>query len=252
MGKFVGLIGSVRGKVGNVVFSKGENGISYGRTYQPQVANPKTIGQVSQRAKMNLVGRMSQVTPSELLITLGGSKRMRRAEFNKMLLGVATLDSSTPGVVVAKVAPEDVIFSRGTETLQATVSSNLAVAGNTATIGLTLGDSTLAGKYGERIIIAVIDPSDKAGYSLIRYADVVFDNTTAKTITITLGQGLANGSLVGAYRVPYMLTEEGAGMRSQTLANDGTDIIAKLLVSGNYVKNWGSSILSATQVFTQA
>lgn len=252
MGKFVGFIGSVRGKVGNVVFSKGENGISYGRTYQPQVANPKTIGQVSQRAKMNLVGRMSQVTPSELLITLGSSKRMRRAEFNKMLLGVATIDSSAHGIVVAKVAPEDVIFSRGTEALHATVSSDFAVAGNTATIGLTLGDSTLASKYGERIIIAVIDPSDKAGYSLIRYTDVVFDNTTAKTITITLGQGLANGSLVGAYRVPYLLNEEGVGMRSQTLANDGTDIIAKLLVSDNYVKNWGGSTLAATQVFTQA
>lgn len=252
MGKFVGIVGSISGKVGNVVFSKGENGITYGRTYQPQVSNPKTIGQVSQRAKMNLVGRMSQVTPSELLITLGGTKRMRRAEFNKMLLGVVTIDSSAPGVVVAKVAPENVIFSRGTETLQATVSSNLAVADNTATIGLTLDDSSVAGKYGERIIIAVIDPNDKAGYSLIRYTDVVFDNTTAKTITITLGQGIAHGSLVSAYRVPYMLTEEGAGMRSQTLANDGTDIIAKLLVSGNYVKNWGSSILSATQVFTTA
>lgn len=252
MGKFVGLIGSVSGKVGNVVFSKGEKGISYGRTYQPQVANPKTVGQVSQRAKMNLVGRMSQVTPAELLISLGGSKRQRRAEFNKMLLGVATLDSSTPGTILAKISPEDVIFSRGNEPMSANVSTPFAVAGRTATIGLTLSDASLAGKYGERIIIAVIDPSDKAGYSLIRYADTVFDNTTAKQITISLGDGIANGSLAGAYRVPYMLTEEGAGMRSQTLANDGTDIIAKLLVSGNYVKNWGTSILAATQVFTQA
>lgn len=252
MGKFVGIIGSISGKVGNVVFTKGDNGVSYGRTYQPQVHNPKTLGQVSQRAKMNLVGRMSQVTPAEILISLGSSKRMRRAEFNRMLLGAATLDSSTPGVVIAKVAPEDVVFSRGTETLQASVSTEFAVSGTTAEIGLTLADASLAGKYGERIILAVIDPSDKAGYSLIRYADTVFDSTTAKRITITLGEGLANGSLVGAYRVPYMLTEEGAGMRSQTLANDGTDIIAKLLVSGNYVKSWGSSILSATQVFTQA
>ena len=252
MGKFVGFIGTNSGKVGNVVFVKGEKGTSYGRTYQPNVANPKSIGQVDQRAKMNLVGRMSQVTPYEVLLGLGKSKRMRRAEFNKILLDAATVEHSIGAPVIAKLAPEDVVFSKGMQTLEASVSTPGATTANAATIGLTLANAELAGKYGERIVVAVIDPSDKAGYSLIKYADVMFDDTTAKSVTIDYGAPIADESMVCIYRLPYQLTEEGATMRTQTIANDGTDIIAKVLMSGNLVRGWGESTLAATQVFTQA
>ena len=252
MGKFVGFIGTISGKVGNVVFVKGEKGTSYGRTYQPNVANPKSIGQVDQRAKMNLVGRMSQVTPYEVLLGLGKSKRMRRAEFNKILLDAATVEHSIGAPVIAKLAPEDVVFSKGMQTLEASVSTPGATTANAATIGLTLANAELAGKYGERIVVAVIDPSDKAGYSLIKYADVMFDDTTAKSVTIDYGAPIADESMVCIYRLPYQLTEEGATMRTQTIAIDGTDIIAKVLMSGNLVRGWGESTLAATQVFTQA
>lgn len=252
MGKFVGLIGTISGKVGNVVFVKGEKGTSYGRTYQPNVANPKSVGQVDQRAKMNLVGRMSQVTPYEVLLGLGTTKRMRRAEFNKILLGAATVEHSIGSPVIAKLAPENVVFSKGAQTIEASVSTAGATSANAATIGLTLADAALAGKYGERIVVAVIDPSDKAGYSLIKYTDVVFDDTTAKSVTINYGSPIADESMVCIYRIPYQLTEEGAAMRTQTIANDGTDIIAKVLMSGNLVRGWGESTLAATQVFTQA
>lgn len=252
MGKFVGLIGTISGKVGNVVFVKGEKGTSYGRTYQPQVANPKTTGQIDQRAKMNLVGRMSQVTPAEVLIGLGSTKRMRRAEFNKILLDAATVQHSIGAPVIAKMAPADVIFSKGAQPIEASVSTPAAVTANSVTIGLTLSNGELANKYGERIVVAVIDPSDKAGYSLIKYEDVVFTNTTAQTVTISYGAPIADETMVCIYRIPYLLTEEGATMRTQTLANDKVDIIAKILISGNLVQDWGNSTLAATEVFTQA
>lgn len=252
MGKFVGLIGTISGKVGNVVFVKGENGTSYGRTYQPQVANPKTAGQIDQRAKMNLVGRMSQVTPAEVLIGLGGNKRMRRAEFNKILLDAATVDHSIGAPVIAKLDPEDVVFSKGAQTIEATVSTPASTTATVLTIGLTLADAALAGKYGERIVVAVIDPNDKAGFSLIKYDDVVFENTTAVTVTVNYGAAIGDESMVCVYRIPYLLSEEGASMRSETIANDGTDIIAKVLLSNNLVQNWGNSILAAKEVFTNA
>lgn len=252
MGKFVGLIGTISGKVGNVVFVKGEKGVSYGRTYQPQVANPKTIGQTDQRVKMNLVGRMSQITPAEVLIGLGGSKRMRRAEFNKILLGVATVQHSIGAPVIAKIAPTDVIFSKGTQPFEANVSTPGATTANSATIGLTLTNADLVNKYGERIVVAVIDPSDKAGYSLIKYADVVFTGTTAQNVEIRYGAPIADESMVCIYRIPYLLTEEGSAMRAQTLSNDGTDIIAKVLTSESLVQSWGNSTLAATEVFIQA
>lgn len=252
MGKFVGLIGTISGKVGNVVFVKGDKGTSYGRTYQPVVANPKTVGQTDQRAKMNLVGRMSQVTPYEVLLGMGGNKRMRRSEFNKLLLDAATIDRSVPGTVVAKIEPGNVLFSKGAQTLEANVSTQGSTTATAATIGLTLADAALAGKYGERIVVAVIDPSDKGGYSLVKYADVVFDNTTAKTVTINYGAPIANESLVCVYRLPFQLTDEGAAMRTETIANNGTDIIAKVLLSNNLVRDWGQSELATTQVFTTA
>ena len=252
MGKFVGLIGTISGKVGNVVFVKGEKGTSYGRTYQPQVANPKTTGQIDQRAKMNLVGRMSQVTPAEVLIGLGTTKRMRRAEFNKILLDAATVQHSIGAPVIAKMAPANVVFSKGAQPIEATVSTAATVTAEGANIGLTLSDSSLAGKYGERIVAAVIDPSDKAGYSLIKYEDVVFENTTAQAVAIRFGAPIVDESMVCIYRIPYLLTEEGASMRTETLSNDGVDIIAKVLTSGNLVQDWGNSTLAATEVFTQA
>lgn len=252
MGKFVGLIGTISGKVGNVVFVKGDKGTSYGRTYQPVVANPKTVGQVDQRAKMNLVGRMSQVTPYEVLLGMGGNKRMRRSEFNKLLLNAATVDRSDPSSIVAKIAPENIMFSKGAQAIEANVSSAGATTATAATIGLTLADATLASRYGERIVVAVIDPSDKGGYSLVKYTDVVFDDTTAKTVTINYGAPIANESLVCIYRIPFQLTEQGSAMRTETIANNGTDIIAKVLLSDNLVRDWGQSELATTEVFTQA
>lgn len=253
MAKFVGLIGTIHGKVGTTVFTKGENGLSYGRAYQPQVYNPKTIGQTDQRAKMNLVGRMSQVTPKTLLIGMNGNNnRQRRSAFNRGLLNVATIDRSAPGSVVAKIAPEDVVFSEGSELLHATASTPV-VSATSVSLSLTLTDSTLAGAYGERVVVAVIDPSDKAGYSLVMYADSVLDSTNPKTITVTMPMHIADGSLVSVYRIPYVLTVEAARYRAKTMANDGIDIIANLLLSnvGN-VRGFGRTIFESKSVFTQA
>ena len=252
MAKFVGFIGTISGKVGTTVFQKGEKGLSYGRSYQPVVYNPKTVGQTDQRAKMNLVGRMSQVTPKTLLMGMGGvNNRQRRSAFTSILLNVATIDRSNPESVIAKVAPADVVFSQGAEVLSASAAAP-SVTATSVSIALTLGDATLAGRYGERVVVAIIDPSDKAGYSQVKFVDVVLDDTTATTATINLGTPIVNESLVCVYRLPFVLTDSGAYLKAETLANNGTDITAQLLASGNNVRGWGNSILAATQVFTQA
>ncbi len=253
MAKITNILGSISGRIGGIVYSKGEKpGISYMRSWQPQVLNPKTDLQNDQRAKVNLMGRLTQVTPPEVILGMGRTKRSRRSNFNKNLIDVATIDRSAPGTIVAKVAPEDVIFSKGSQSLQATVSTPATVTATEATIALTLADAALAGMYGERIVVAVIDPDDKAGYSLVKYADVVFDDTAAKTATVKFGAPIAVESLVCLYRVPYLLTEEGAAKRTQSIANDGFDIIAKVLSSSNLVRDWGNSTLANKQVFTQA
>lgn len=254
MAKTIGFIGSMRGKAGNLVFCKGEKGVTYARAYQPQVANPKTQNQTDQRGKVNLVGRMSQVTPAAAIVSLGSNKRNARSEFNKNLLQAAVIDVDGVGNRVAKIAPADIIFSRGGQALKASVSSAASVSGTEVTIGLTLADSTLAGKYGERIVVAVIDPADKGGYSMVLYKDIVFDNTTAQTITMAYGTTIADQTMVCVYRCPFVITDGAANQRYETLANNGADIIAKLLESNssNNVRDWGMSDMAASLVFTAA
>lgn len=253
MAKFVGFVGTIRGKIGTTVFTKGENGLSYGRSYQPQVYNPKSAGQVDRRAIMNLVGRMTAVTPKNLLIGMYGSNnRQRRSAFNRNLLNVATVDRSAPDSIIAKVAPEDVVFSEGVEMLHATVTAPVVTA-NSVSMSLTLADAALAGAYGERVVVAIIDPSNKAGYSQVLYVDSMLDNTDAKAVTFALSQALADGSMVAVYRIPYVLNDDGVRYRSETLNNDGVDIIANMLQSStSYVRGFGRSVFNSKLVFTQA
>lgn len=253
MAKFVGFIGTIRGKVGTTVFSKGENGMSYGRAYQPQVYNPKSVGQVDQRAKMNLVGRMSQVTPKALLVGMAGANnRQRRSAFNSGLLDVAVVDRSSPDSIIAKVSPEDIVFSQGAETLQATATTPV-VTENSVSLSLTLTDATLAGAYGERVVLAIIDPSDKAGYSQVMYVDSMLDNTEAKAVTFALSQPLTDGTMVAVYRIPFVLNDDAARYRTETLNNDGVDIIANMLQSNaTAVRGFGRSVFASKSVFSKA
>lgn len=254
MAKTIGFIGSMRGKAGNLVFCKGEKGVTYARAYQPQVANPKTLLQTDQRGKVNLAGRMTKVTPPAAIVSMGSNKRNARSAFNKNLLEAAVIDVDGLGNRVAKIAPADIIFSRGGQAIKASVSTAPAVTGTEVTIGLTLSDSDLAGKYGERIVVAVIDPADKGGYSMVMYKDIVFDNTTAQTISIAYGTAIADQTMVVVYRCPFVLTDGGATLRYNSLANDGSDIIAKLLESNSNsnVRDWGMSDMAASLVFTAA
>lgn len=253
MGKFVGFIGTISGKVGTTVFSKGEKGISYGRAYQPQVANPKSALQLDQRAKMNLVGKMSQVTPKGLLVGMSGmSARSRRSVFTSILLNAATIDRSVPGEILAQLTPEDIVFSQGAEIIAASAGVPTVTATG-LTIALTLNDASMAGRYGERIVVAIVDPSHKAGYSHVVYKDQMFDDTTAKTVSINFGTTIVDQTLVCIYRLPFVLNDEGASVVYQSLANNSTDIVAKVLEGSNaLVRGWGNSILAATSVFTNA
>lgn len=253
MAKFVGFIGSIRGKVGTTVFTKGENGMSYGRAYQPQVKNPKTIRQTDQRAKMNLVGRMSQATPKDLLVGMVGvNNRQRRSGFNRNLLNVVTIDRSNPGSVVAKIEPEGIIFSQGNEILRATaVAPQVSV--QEVSVKLTLTDSTLAHAYGERIVAAIITPENKAGYSRVFYTDKVLDDTSETKAQIVLPAPMDNGTMVAVYRIPFVLTAEGVNYRAERMMTDGTDVIAQLVATaGGMVRGFGDSVFASKTVFQQA
>lgn len=254
MARITKLLGSARGRVGGLVFSKGVNGENYVRSYQPQVFNPKTAVQKGQRAKMNLAGRMSHVTPPLVIAGMGGvNNRYRRSRFNSILLKAATIDTSDPSMIVAKIEPADVVFSEGAGVISASVSTPMAVTANQVRIGLQLADTSLAGMYGEKVIAAVIDPSQKGGYSQIVATDVIFENTTARDVTLNMAAEIASNSLVSIYRAPFVLSSDGRqAINASTLYTDGSDMLAQLVSSPANIRQWGNSIMSASSVFTAA
>lgn len=253
MAKFVGFVGTIRGKVGTTVFTKGEKGLTYGRSYQPQIYNPKTVGQVDQRAKMNLVGRMSQITPKGLLVGMNGvNNRQRRSRFNSVLLSAALIDRTDPANIMAKIEPGNIIFSQGAEIIAASAGTP-SVTSRMVTVALTLSDAALAGSYGERIVVTVVDPSSKGGYSTVRYSDVVLDGVAATTVSVPFPSAIEGQSLVCVYRIPFVLNESGISYRTESIRNDGTDIIANMLANpAAYVRGFGSSVLLSSSVFTAA
>lgn len=86
MGKSTMGLGQFRGKVGGLVFAKGDAGEQIVRQYQPIVKNPRTDAQLAQRAKVNLAGQISRLFSKEDVYPFGNNGRSRRGNFNKVLI----------------------------------------------------------------------------------------------------------------------------------------------------------------------
>lgn len=109
------MLGKFRGKVGATVF-RTEAGIGQiASEYNPNPKNPRTIAQTRQRAKMNLAGLFSKLTPYVAIAGLNSNGRMARSEFVSHLLKVATLSGTgtTADPIKASVASGDIMFSKG-------------------------------------------------------------------------------------------------------------------------------------------
>lgn len=251
MAKAVGIIGGISGKIGNVVFGgTTEKGEAVMRKYNPTPNNPKSSAQTAQRAKVNLVGRLSQITPAEVLVGLGGSKRRNRAMFLKNCM-LAASTATIEGVLQANIDPEDIVFSKGSAPLSAAMGTVTIDATGLET-SLQLSDATLAGKYGERLIMVIVDPKTEGGYSILRYEDHVLEGTTSTPVRLDYGAIVAEDSMVVLYRVPFVLTPMGASMVYEGMSNDTHNIIAAVLQTEGAVKAFGPSSMQSKQVFTEA
>lgn len=251
MGKIAGLSGTLSGKVGTMVFSKGEGGVSYAKSYQPQVANPRTPAQLMQRAKMNLAGRISELVPNRILALGEGSRRRNRSAFNKSLLGLITVDTSDPNVYQAAIDPADIVFAKGAEVTHATVGTP-TVTSKQFTMQLVLMDADLANRYGERVVVMVTTTDNKGGIAGVAHADVLLTSTTAQNVTIELPFELADGDMVTVSRSPFVLSQEGAGIVTTNVFNNTTDALANILTNPRNVRGWGFTLPVMKSVFTQA
>lgn len=162
MAKSTNGLGQFRGKLGGAVFAvnAGEQII---RQYQPQVANPRTAAQLTQRAKMNLTGKLSAIVRNSAIMALGINSRERRSVFTSNILRNATVTIDGTKYTAA-IAPENIIFSKGNSvpvvTLTATFVEGAITITATKASGVSeerynrsgmryvvLGLSTVTGEY---------------------------------------------------------------------------------------------------------
>lgn len=201
MGKSVNVIGTIRGKVGSVVFSKGSNGETLMRSYQPQVSNPRTRAQLAQRAKVNMVGKLSKLIPIEAISGLGmGSRLKNRSAFNSNCLRKAVAIWQG-GQYTASVLPGQLEFSKGVATLGATLGAVTVTANK---VSVALSDVNSDGNHGVRLIAVVMQNVQGDAYKSAAFADIIFSENQA-VAEVNLPVTLVRGDVVLLYACPMEL-----------------------------------------------
>lgn len=162
MAKSTNGLGQFRGRLGGAVFAVNA-GEQIVRQYQPQVANPRTAAQLTQRAKMNLTGKLSAIVRNSAIMALGINSRERRSIFTSNILRNATVTIDGTKYTAA-IAPENIVFSKGNSvpvvTLTATYADGAITIVATKASGVSkerynrsgmryvvLGLSTVTGEY---------------------------------------------------------------------------------------------------------
>lgn len=255
MAKLQGIIGTGRGKVGNLVLAKGDNGETIARAYQPQVKNPRTAPQLRQRSKMNVVGQFSAMVPASLIAPLGmGGQRRNRSEFSRILLNAAEVTFSD-GNYVASFNPEDVKFSKGTAELLTTAATVVSDNKVTVTISTSNVPAEMVGNYGERIVVGILDDENNALYDSIRYIDhIVNSNTNTEDVVFNLNHPLEDGQTVVVWRIAYHLNAAGAAVASKDIHIGEDDKITAIMATSatSLVAHWGETYMDGIIPFVAA
>lgn len=118
MGKVTSLYGKTKGKIGSIVFST-SGGYTIAREYNPHVANPNTIAQVNQRARMKLMSQLSANLAPVLAMTREGLTS-RRNKFVKR-----NFDNCYALNGVAQISYENVQLTEGSVGLPQLVGGRL-------------------------------------------------------------------------------------------------------------------------------
>lgn len=247
MAKSRNIIGTIAGKAGSMVFSKGPDGSTIMRAYQPQVANPRSDAQMTQRAKVVLSGKLSKIVPAGAISGLmQGTTLKNRSRFTRQILGLASVATSG-GVKTASVQPQDIVFSEGIIPMTASVGSVVLTA-TTATVSLT--NVRYDGANGLRLVALVLNPDRSDAYEACTFVDTVLQETTA-SVAINLPVTLRAGQSVLVYACPFRLVNRSNNVRSAGVWID-TDVIAELGLGLANAAEFGNSGYSGATVFTQA
>lgn len=220
MSKVVGLIGSASGKLGNIVYAV-VNGQQTARIYQPNVSNPKSTAQLLQRAKGNLVGRISGIMPASAIVGLSGnSNKMRRARFLANSLKNATATVSN-GVFTAKLEPQALILSEGTGRRTIAFGS-MTVEGRGVTITMNrVGYVTpeMWANGDAMFVLVAIDPAT-GSYDFVEVVTANRPDYPETSFTQTIGVQEDTAHDVYVYMVQWNYNDTKSATRTRALFSE--------------------------------
>lgn len=254
MSKSTNGLGQFRGKLGAVVYAI-VNGKQIVRAYQPVVSNPKSAAQMIQRAKGNLAGRISKITPWEILIGLGANKGTRRSRFNALLLkkitaGPAAGDSSK---FTAKLNDADYVFSEGSVIPLYYVASSVSLTASSVSFNvLHAGGSTAADRSAQGLLVVVLLKNPVLGWYEIMYRFLSPSDLEGATTAVQFEHRTEGAYDAAVYYAPFA-TADGTALRTRTgvLSSTVTSLDALLEVgTGVSPLVWGFSRMGASGSFT--
>ena len=120
MGKVTSLYGKTTGKIGSIVFST-SGGETIAREYNPHVANPNTMAQVNQRARMKLMSQISATLSPVIAMTKEGLTSRRNKFVSKnfensyALNGVAQISYENLQLTEGSVGLPQIVLNAGSE-----------------------------------------------------------------------------------------------------------------------------------------
>lgn len=124
MAKQTSLFGKISGKIGSVVFST-SGGETISREYNPHVANPSTMAQVNQRARLKLMSQLSASLAPVIAIPKQGLVSSRNA-FTKLNFGASYASNGS-----AQITYENVQLTNGNAGLPSIVATRAQESGIT-------------------------------------------------------------------------------------------------------------------------
>lgn len=159
MGKVTSLYGKTTGKIGSIVFST-SGGETIAREYNPHVANPNTVAQVNQRARMKLMSQLSAALSPVIVMTKEGLIS-RRNKFVQKNFGNSYALNGT-----AQISYENVQLTEGSIGLPQ-VLAIIALNAETGTNELTISLASAPALNVSRVVYSVFEKTDEAKLQLI-------------------------------------------------------------------------------------
>lgn len=189
----------MRGKAGGFVFRVLAGVGQVMSEYNPEPTNPRTLAQTKQRAKMNLAGQLSKVTPYAAIAGLSTNRRMARSMFVSNLLTNITNTDGANGAIKTTLDYDKVVMSEGAVVPMIPVVS---MGANNATISVSFGDVTGITNLLGAIVVCYISTDDVLHSCNVK---AVSDLSTPVTFDVaTFYQNPMHGGVGVVYVIPII------------------------------------------------